>query len=263
MTLSREFYRYGPDVRQGLPVSFVDVRQRFDFSSIRIGRWVTRPEQVRAAGLFYDALVDLMSILQCPEPLISLRGTLSLQYGIGGRPGIAAHYQPSMRCFSLAKNAGPGSIAHEWFHALDHYLGATAFDDAPSGMFASKAWLSEATPVVHPLNDDLYACFRSIMLDEDGKSPSPLFQVSARVDKAMKQVYYSQPEELCARAFEAFIQDAAITNNFLVSGTKATTEAQQGLYPVGKQRERINRAFQYYFNRLGSALNSEIRRNAG
>jgi hypothetical protein len=166
-----------------------------------------------------------------------------------------------MRCFSLAKNAGPGSIAHEWFHAFDHYLGSTAFDDAPSGMFASKAWLSEATPVVHPLNDDLYACFRNIMLGEDGESPSQLFQVSARIDRAMNQVYYSQPEELCARAFEAFIQDAAITNNFLVSGTKATTEAQQGLYPMGEQRERINLAFQYYFNRLGVALNKEISRN--
>lgn len=261
MTLSREFYRHGPDLRKGQPVSFVDVRRRFDFSSIRIGRWVTQPEQARAAGLFYDALVDLMGILQCPEPLISLRGTLSLQYGIGGRPGVAAHYQPSMRCFSLAKNAGPGSIAHEWFHALDHYLGSTAFDDAPSGMFASKAWLSESTPVVHPLNDDLYACFRSIMLDEDGESPSQLFQVSAQIDRSMDQVYYSQPEELCARAFEAFIQDAAITNNFLVSGTKATAEAQQGLYPLGNQRKRINQAFQRYFNRLGAALNSEIRRS--
>ena len=240
MTLPRDYYRRGPDVRTGRSVSFLEVRQRFDFASIRIGRWVTQPEQSGAAGLFYDALVDLMTVLQCPEPLISLLGTLSLQYGIGGRPGVAAHYQPSIRCFSLAKNAGPGSIAHEWFHALDHYLGGTAFSDAPTGMFASKAWLSEATPVAHPLNDDLYACFRSIMLDEDGESPSQLFQVSAQIDRSMDQVYYSQPEELCARAFEAFIQDAAITNNFLVSGTKATAEAQQGLYPLGNQRKLIN-----------------------
>ncbi|SIS66670.1 CLCA_X family protein [Neptunomonas antarctica] len=260
MTLSKEYYRRGPDLREGLPVSFVDVRKRFDFRSIRIGRWVTPQEQARAAGLFHDALADLMAILQSPETLISLRGTLSLQYGIGGRPGVAAHYQPSMRCFSLAKNAGPGSIAHEWFHALDHYLGATAFSDAPSGMFASKAWLSDATPVVHPLNDALFACFRNIMLDDDGDSPSQLFRVSAKVDKAMGHVYYSQPEELCARAFEAFIQDAGISNNFLVSGTKATAEARQGLYPMEEQRERINLAFREYFYRLGAALSNESSR---
>lgn len=243
-------------------MTFLDARKRFDFRSIGIGRWVTQPEQDKAAGLFYDALVDLMTILQCPEPLISLRGTLSLQYGIGGRPGVAAHYQPSTRCFSLAKNAGPGSIAHEWFHAFDHYLGGMAFTDAPAGMFASKAWLSDATPIVHPLNDDLYACFKTIMLDEDEESPSQLFEISVQIDRAMNQVYYSQAEELCARAFEAFVQDATISNNFLVSGTKATAEAEQGLYPTGEHRERINTAFQRYFTRLGAALYSEVRRKA-
>ncbi len=254
MTSSRQFYRSGPDVRNDQAVSFVEVRKRFDFRSISIGRWVTPQERDRASGLFYDALADLMIILHSPEPLISLRGTLSLQYGIGGRPGIAAHYEPSARCFSLAKNAGPGSIAHEWFHALDHYLGDKAFSNTSQGMFASKAWLSETPPIPHPLNDALFTCFRNIMLDEDGEKPSDLFRISAQVDKTLGSVYYSQPEELCARAFEAFIQDAGITNNFLVSGTKATEEAQKGLYPMGDQRERINVAFTDYFFRLGAAL---------
>ena len=75
-----------------------------------------------------------------------------------------------------------------------------------------------------------------------------------QVDRTLGRVYYSQPEELCARAFEAFIQDAGISNNFLVSGTKATAEAQKGLYPMGEHRERINVAFMDYFSRLGAAL---------
>ncbi|WP_432472852.1 CLCA_X family protein [Amphritea sp. HPY] len=254
MALSRQFYRRGPDLRDDQRVSFVDVRRRFDFRSIRIGRWVTEPERDRASGLFHDALLDLMTILQSPESLISLRGSLSLEYGIGGLPGVAAHYDPSSRSFALAKNAGPGSIAHEWFHALDHYLGDKAFSDTGPKMFASKAWLSEATPVVHPLNDLLFACLRNIMLDESGSQPSELFQKSAQMDKTLGQAYYSLPEELCARSFEAFIQDAAISNNFLVSGTKTTAEAQQGLYPMGQQRLRINSAFKDYFSRLGIAL---------
>jgi hypothetical protein len=92
------------------------------------------------------------------------------------------------------------------------------------------------------------------MLDEKGEKPSDLVRISAQVDRALGRVYYSQPEELCARAFEAFVQDAGISNNFLVSGTKATAEAQQGLYPTGEQRERINVAFKDYFFRLGAAL---------
>ncbi len=236
------------------PVNFVEVRRRFDFRSIRIGRWVTPAEQARACGLFNQALTDLMTILRGPEPLISLRGTLSLEYGIGGQPGVAAHYSPSSRSFALAKNAGPGSIAHEWFHALDHYLGDKAFSDAPAGMFASKAWLAEATPVPHPLNDRLFTCFKTIMLDPKGKEPSDLFRRSTRVDRSLGQSYYSQPEELCARAFEAFVQDAAIRNHFLVAGTTDSDEAKRGLYPTGMHRQRINAAFSDYFSHLGAAL---------
>lgn len=254
MISSRQFYRRGPDLSPDQPTRFVDLRKRFDFRSISIGRWVTRQEQERASGLFYEALTDLMCVLQNPEALISLRGTLSFQYGIGGQPGVAAHYDPATRCFSLAKNAGPGSIAHEWFHALDHYLGDKAFSDTPQRMFASKAWLSEATPIPHSLNDLLSSCFKNIMLDEQGDKPSELFIASVNVDKTLGVVYFSKPEELCARAFEAFVQDAGISNNFLVSGTKASSEAQQGLYPMGSQREAINDAFSAYFSRLGTAL---------
>ncbi|WP_323844254.1 CLCA_X family protein [Microbulbifer magnicolonia] len=251
---SRQFFRRGPNHRDQQPVTFADVRRKFGFRSISIGRWVTQAERDRAAALFYDALADLMSILQGPELLISLRQTLSFQYGIGGRPGMLAFYEPATRTFSLAKNAGPGSIAHEWFHALDHYLADKAFSDASGTMYASEAWLRDATPVPHPLNDRLFACFKSIMLDEMGENPSELFRISCRADEANGCVYYSDPAELCARAFEAFVQDASINNNFLVSGTKATDEARMGLYPCGRHRERINSAFREYFSCLGRAL---------
>lgn len=248
------FYRNGPDHGAGQPTDFVEIRRRFDFCSIEIGRWVTRPERERAAGLFFNALCDLMLILQGPEPLISLRGTLSLQYGIGGRPGVAAHYNPATRSFSLAKNAGPGSIAHEWFHAFDHYMAGKAFNWAGRGVFASRAWLAEASRVQHPLNALLCRCFKEILLDESGERPSELFRVSASADRRLGILYYSQPEELCARAFEAFVQDAAIKNQFLVKGTRASAEAEQGLYPKGEQRARINAAFGRYFRALGGAL---------
>lgn len=263
MQSSRQYYRRGLQLASSRqshtdPVSFVDVRRRFGFRSISIGRWVTEEEKNRAAGLFYDALQDLMTILQGPESLVSLRESLSFQYGIGGRPGVSAFYDPSARSFSLAKNAGPGSIAHEWFHALDHYLADKAFGDASQDMYASEAWMADATPIPHPINDYLFACFSAIMLNEAGDGPSEMMRISTQVDKAQGCVYFSKPVELCARAFEAFIQDAAIANNFLVSGTKATEEARMGLYPAGTDRERINEAFSIYFSTLGRALYQSV-----
>lgn len=260
----------GADHRGGAAVGFLDVRRRFDFRSVEIGRWVTEAEKERSAVLFYDALCDLMALLGGTESLISLRGSLALQYGIGGRPGVAAHYTPATRSFSLAKNAGPGSIAHEWFHAFDHYISDKLFESsggpsssglsssghsARSRQFASSRWLESHAPVVHPLNDLLQACFQAVLLDESGSEPSELFRHSAEADRVNGVVYYSQPEELCARAFEGFVEDGVRgRNRFLVKGSRDSEEARAGLYPRGRDRERINQCFGVYFASLGRAL---------
>ncbi len=239
-------------------ITFNQIRERFNFKRIAIGRWVTQAEQERAASAFDKSLSDLMTALQCPESVISLRGNLSFQYGIGGRPGVAAHYDPSQCCFSLAKNAGPGSIAHEWFHALDHYLGNKVFSDisevTATSLFASNAWLQDATPIPHSLNDKLYHCFKVIMLSDDAKQPSDLFKASAKMDRSLKSNYYAKPEEMCARAFEAFIEDSIPNNPHLVNNTRHSEEAKYGLYPNGQQRQLINLAFNDYFSLLGMAL---------
>lgn len=262
MVVNREFYRNGADYRQGASVSFVDIRRQFDFRSIEIGRWVTAAERDRAANSFYDALCDLQTILTAPELLISLRGTLSLAYGTGGQPGVSAHYIPAQRTFALAKNAGPGSIAHEWFHALDHYLATKAFAGSGGNLgrpqFASRLWLEDtAAPIVHPINDLLFRCYQAILLDEDGETPSPLFLDSVKMDRKLGALYYSQPEEVSARAFEAFVQDSPLKNHYLVKGTLQSTEAQAGLYPQGEQRVRINHAFASYFSALGAVLHNQ------
>ncbi|KPQ28891.1 MAG: hypothetical protein HLUCCX14_08360 [Marinobacter excellens HL-55] len=252
--MPKTFYRRGPEHRAGAPVTFLDVRRRFEFRTMEIGRWVTEPEKQRSAALFYDALCDLMTILGGTESLISLRGSLALQYGIGGRPGVSAHYTPATRSFALAKNAGPGSIAHEWFHAFDHYIADKLFPSTGKGEFGSTLWLTREDAIAHPLNERLQACYRAVLLDSAGDQPSDLFRQSAKADKAAGVHYFSRPEELCARAFEAFAQDAPVKNAFLVNGTKETEEAILGLYPQGLQRDAINRAFLAYFRSLGQAL---------
>lgn len=60
-----------------------------------------------AAPRFYQALCALMTILRAPENLISLRSTPGLQYGIGGRPGVAALY-------SRNPATGPGEEHWSW-----------------------------------------------------------------------------------------------------------------------------------------------------
>jgi hypothetical protein len=242
------------------PINFVMIRRQFDFRGIEMGRWVTPVERDRAAVNFHKALVDLMSVLQGPELLISLRGTLGLQYGKGGRPGVAAHYVPATRQLSLAKNAGAGSLAHEWFHAFDHYMGEKMFQHVSPSHFASVSWLNSSKMQLsrnkepHPLNLLLAECFKAIMLSEEGEEPSDMFQASRLADQKLKILYYTKPEEMAARAFEAFVEDTKPNSSFLVKGSRYSEEAKMGLYPQGEQRQRINQAFNNYFSLLGRAL---------
>lgn len=275
--LKRAFYRAGPDHRAllgGVIPDFLTIRQWFDFRGVEIGRWVSRAEQEQAAGLFFDALSDLTRILAgrhltaeenltLGQQLISLRGSLGLQYGKGGRPGVSAHYTPQQRTFALAKNAGPGSIAHEWFHAFDHYIAAKAFAAADKQRFASALWLQDNPLQEHPLNQLLGQCYAAILLSDDNNVPSELFRASAAQDKKLGTFYYSQPEELCARAFEAFVQDAGVKNAFLVKGTQKSEEARLGLYPQHLQRVRITQAFQRYFSALSDNLLRQAERERG
>lgn len=250
----RQFYRNGPIYAELENSDFAAIRRQFDFRSIRIGRWVTKAEQAAVAPQFHAALCDLMQILQVPELVISLRGSLALHYGTGGRPGVAAHYDAAQHTFALAKNAGPGSIAHEWFHAFDHYIAGQAFSLLSPSVFGSRAWLHDEEQIDHPLNQRLFACYSAIMLNADGSAPSDLVKRSMKVDRAQGQLYFSLPEEVCARAFESWIQDAKLKNHFLVKGTKESPEAKAGVYPRGEERRVIGDAFAAYFNLLGRAL---------
>ena len=260
MRLHKEFFRNGPNHRDGQDVSFRDIVNRFHFYHVKIGRWVTPDEEQRSANLFYDALCDLQHILDVPPIVLSMQGAVALSFGSGGRPGACAHYQPAGRVLALAKNAGGGSLAHEWFHAFDHYIGPKLFGDTLYArgknemLFASRAWLSEHSYVPHPLNACLYGAFKLLFLTPDGQSPNHYVRHCQAFDKNTGHLYYGLPEELAARAFENGIQRLQLKNHFLVSGTLKSDTAEAGLYPDSEHSHAITQAFLTYFSNLGTAL---------
>ena len=214
----------------------------------------SKQEQQVAANLFLDALCDLMTILQVNEQVISLRGTLSIAFGSGENKYSSAHYNSATRTISLAKNAGPGSLAHEYFHAFDHFITNRFLKTASVNDFASSSWLQGGVVVDHPLNNLLESCYQHIFLKPGSDEPSNVFKRSVQADKALGSYYYALPQEICARAFESFVQDNPIKNKFLVKGTKQSTEAKLGIYPLGEQRAIINHHFGTYFRMLGIAI---------
>ncbi len=269
--LQRPYYRRGPDYRHGDDASFRTVRQQFGFGGVTVGAWVTAPDQVRAANLVFDALPDLAFLLNVPPALLGLRGRLALAFGSGGRKGVQAHYAPGSRTLALAKNAGAGALAHEWWHAFDHYIADRLYPVAPgskrgsgSATMASSRFLAGELAAPHPLNRRLEALLATVMLTPDGESPHDYVHRSLALDRRLGSRYFSQPTEMMARAFEAVIQgDERIKNAYLVSGTRQSELARAGGYPDADHQLGIRTALLGYFEPLGRALSQGGRGVAG
>jgi len=253
--LQRPYFRNGPNHRAGADVTFGDIVKIFDFQRIKIGRWVTASEQQIAANLFFDALCDLQLLLQVPAQVISLNGTLALSFGIGGRPGSCAFYQPAGRLLALAKNAGGGSLAHEWFHAFDHYIATKMFEiDGAKHKFASKLWLQHQAIRPHPLNALLERAFRLMYLDDSGQQQSDFFKICRDYDQQASQLYYAMPEEMSARAFEHMLQQQPLQNSFFFFFCLTGPAAKAGLYPTAELSRNLAQCWLEYFLTLGQLL---------
>lgn len=251
--------RKGPDYRHGDQVSFIDIKETFGLGSLRIGKWVNAEEKDLAANLIFDALADLAYLLALPPSALGLRGNLNLAFGTGGRQGVQAHYAPNQRELALAKNAGAGALAHEFWHAFDHYIAEKAFDigdrTGPQRkiLFASDCWLANMDYHPHPLNQRLFEIFEVTLLTSDGQDKHDYVSRSVRADQTMGSHYFSRPTEMMARAFESVVESCSeIENSYLVSGTTRVESLQ--VYPDLLHRKEINKALQAYFRPLGEAL---------
>ena len=259
MLKRQNYHRLGPDYRSGEQVSFNDIKQVFGLNHIRLGSWVETEEKHKAANLIFDAFADLAFILKLPPKAIGLRQSLNLAFGTGGQVGVQAHYMPAHRELALAKNAGAGALAHEFWHAFDHYVAPKAYKTSTKGIaFASSCWLSGMAPIVHPLNQRLEALFKTCLLSEDGQEGHDFVGRAVALDKQYGRHYFSKPTELMARAFEACIEiHPDMSNPYLVNETLGSELAKAGGYPDKLHRRQIFQQLLNYFEPLGEALGRE------
>ena len=92
---------------------------------IEFGNWNNQEERQQVLNHAYDGLLDLAEVLNIPPKALMLNGELAIAFGARGQglSGAKAHYEPTYGVINLTKMKGAGSLAHEWFHALDHYFG--------------------------------------------------------------------------------------------------------------------------------------------
>lgn len=138
---------------------------------------------------------------------------------------------------------------------VDHYIAGKLFEKPPAtSVFASRHWLTHAPLNGHPLNQILHLAYRRLFLETNGREPSAFFKHCAAHDLVAGTHYYSQPEEMAARAFECVIQRQSLKNHFLVSGTLQSATAKAGLYPDSELADELSTLFLSYFTKLGLAM---------
>lgn len=118
--------RAGQDWRKGKDATPEMFEKAFEFRGVQFGNWVAQGKGGKdRQGMLneaYDALHDLADLLNMPTQALSLNGSLGLAFGARGSGKAAAHFEPNNLVINLTKTKGAGSLAHEWFHALDNYF---------------------------------------------------------------------------------------------------------------------------------------------
>lgn len=96
----------------------------FGFRGVQFGNWQNQTERQALMNAAYEGMMDLADVLGVDPKILSLNGELGLAFGARGKglSGARAHYEMAYTVINLTKLKGAGSLAHEWMHALDHYL---------------------------------------------------------------------------------------------------------------------------------------------
>jgi hypothetical protein len=217
--------------------------ETFKFRGVEFGNYVELARRFTDLQDAHDALCDLAAVLNIPLKALTFNGSLALAFGArgrGGRGAAVAHYEPLKTVINLTKTRGPGSLAHEWFHALDNYLYRLGMDE-PKAIRS----LSEYRPIGSQLRSVLFDAWMGIVRSLDNNSYAAR---QHEFDKARAKEYWGKLNEKMARAFERYVVDKlaemGITNDYL-----ANINIEGGAYPTQGEMQDcgITAAFDKFF----------------
>lgn len=255
--------RAGPERYAGnvTPETFSEA---FGFRGVEFGNWVGQSKRQKDLNQAYDGLIDLAEALDLPPKALSLNGKLGLAFGARGKGGknpAAAHYEPNSVVINLTKKAGSGSLAHEWWHALDNYFGK----QRPNTNFITESPYRLSTDEIRPEMASAFKHVRNAIVQ------SGLPERSKQLDTRRSKAYWATTIEMTARSFETYIIDKlsqqGIENDYLanVLADEAWTAAESlGFessnsypYPNKAEQQGINAAYQTLFDTIESENTSE------
>ncbi|WP_288401745.1 PLxRFG domain-containing protein [uncultured Acinetobacter sp.] len=211
---------------------FMDV---FGFRGVEFGNWNNQVERQQLLNDAYDGLLDLADVLKIPAKAISLNGDLALAFGARGQglSSARAHYEPGKAVINLTKMNGAGSLAHEWWHAFDHFL---ARQDGK----ASAEWI---------VNPDGTRNLKVSKNSNDNMVSAGFSYRNSGVREDVRNAFNTVMETMTSKA-EQFVEDTQQVDNFV---GKARDLVSQRLDAIRKELEReLDTKYYKRFNKAAS-----------
>lgn len=237
--------RIGEDYRKGADVTPERFQEAFGFRGVQFGNYVEGGRRQQDLNRAYDALMDLAGVLGLPPRALSLGGRLGLAFGArgtGGTDAAAAHYEPDTVVINLTKREGAGSMAHEWWHALDNYFSRQRGDGG--------SYMTSDSRSGDGVREEMRAAFRAVM---SAINLTGMQERSRKLDDRRTKEYWTTKPEMSARAFESYViaklQDQNAGNDYLANVVGDAVFALEGAYPYPTAGElpQIRSAFDTFF----------------
>lgn len=190
-----------------------DFMEAFGFRGVEFGNWNNQTERQEVMNAAYDGLMDLAEVMGIPSKAIGLNGDLALAFGARGQGlnSAVAHYERSRAVINLTKMNGAGALAHEWLHALDHYLGRQ--DGKTSADWKVNADGTRTFDVQGAENDMASGGFK---------------RVNSGVRQELRDAYKNVMETMFNKA-EQYVEDTAKADNFVAKSREDVAKALDSL----------------------------------
>ena len=252
------------DYRKGRNVTPKEFKETFGFADVGFGKWVGTKADQDHLNYAFDAFMDLADILGLKPKDISLGGTLYFSIGALGHGRASAHFAPeqphpdggTVPVINVTSTRGDGTVAHEWHHALDFHLrpkagGKELIGDIKKELQYRYDFDQVRAKVISALKGELWwtgmkkdrvaSAREAIRYYGQRRRDSKFFSHA----KNLGEDYWASPNELFARASEAWVYDTMEGENpYLVSDWveegKVKAPVFRGTpYPEGEERIRF------------------------
>ena len=264
--------RKGKDWRDGKDVTVKDFADTFGFRGVEFGNWTDQQERQSALNEAYDAFMDLSEAVGISPRGLSLNGELGMAFGARGGGSAAAHYETNKVVINLTKTKGAGTLAHEWWHALDNYFARRRGDRSGFNTETSKVRYKFTrdgdgrTRISSRYRDgereEITMAFHGIM---DAIAKSGYGRRSSNYAR-LKSNYWKEPTELGARAFAFYVEhklaDKGIENGFLANNYPEGWEDYELTvkyypYPLQEDYDALDKAFDGLFSAIQEETDPE------